>query len=230
MFDRIAPLYDVMNTVMTAGTDARWRRTAIRAAVIRPGMRVLDVACGTGKLTRAAAEVVGDAGEAVGVDFSPRMLEAARRVPVTMGGPAGRTGAAATPRYVEADALVLPFPDGSFDAVTMAFGLRNVSDYRAALSEMRRVAAAGGRVVVLEIGVPESGAAGALYRLWFRRGVPLLGRLLGRRGAYAYLPASVAEYPRPAEVAELMGEVGLRDVRWAALSGGFVTLHRGIRE
>ena len=226
MFDRIAPVYDLMNTLMTAGADAAWRRAAVRAAALRPGMRVLDVACGTGKLTREAADGVGRSGAAIGVDFSPRMLAAARRATAAS---RGHERAAAVVDYRLADALALPFDDGTFDAVTMGFGLRNVPDYRAALAEMARVATVGGRVVVLEIGVPRSRAGRTLYRFWFRRVVPVLGRLARQASAYRYLPASVVEYPPPERIAELMREVGLADVRWAPLSGGLVTLHRGVR-
>ena len=221
MFDRIAPIYDLMNTVMTVGIDRRWRRAAVRAARLGPGMRALDVACGTGRLTEAAARAVRPGGEAIGVDNSPGMIERARRL---------SEGTPATLTFVEADALALPFEAGIFDAVTIGFGLRNVSDYRRALGEMARVARRGGRVVVLEIAVPRGGPARALYLLWFRRVVPFLGRLLGRSGAYRYLPATVVEYPPPDRVAELMREVGLSQVRWTPLTGGFVTIHRGVRD
>ena len=223
MFDRIAPVYELMNTLMTAGTDARWRRAAIRAARLEPGMRALDVACGTGQLARAAAELVGQGGEAVGLDFSPRMIERARV--------AGRNRAdgGASLEYVVGDALALPFPDATFDAVLVGFGLRNMADYRAALAEMTRVARRGGRVVVLELAVPAAQPARALYLSWFRRVVPLLGRVARRGAAYRYLPRSVADFPGPDAIAELMRDVGLDDVRWARLTGGFVTLHRGVR-
>ena len=220
MFDRIAPVYDLMNTVMTAGIDRRWRQAAVRASQLGPGMRVLDVACGTGRLTEAAARAVRPGGRAIGVDNSARMIERARRL---------SEPTAATLGFVEADALDLPFEAGSFDAVTIGFGLRNVADYRRALGEMARVAKPGGRVVVLEIAVPHRRPARALYLLWFRRVVPFLGRLLGRAGAYRYLPASVLGYPPPDRVAQLMREVGLSDVRWTPLTGGFVTIHRGVR-
>ena len=218
MFDRIAPVYEAMNTIMTAGIDARWRRAATRAAALRPGMRVLDVACGTGQLTRAAGAQVVPGGEAIGVDFSPRMVELA----------ATRDSHGAV-RHVVGDALALPFPDASFDAALVGFGLRNMADYRAALAEMVRVVREGGRVVVLELGVPVGQPARTLYLTWFRRVVPLLGRLVRRRGAYRYLPESVGGYPSPERIAELMREVGLRDVRWRRLTGGFVTLHHGVR-
>lgn len=221
MFDRIAPVYDAMNTLMTAGIDARWRRDAIEAADLRPGMAALDVACGTGMLTRAAAARVGPAGEAIGVDVSEGMLARARR----HRSPAG----AAVPSFVNADALALPFADGRFDAVTIGFGLRNMPDYRAALAEMRRVTKQGGRVVVLEIAVPRRGPASLLFRTWFERIVPRLGRLAGGGGAYRYLPTSVVAYPPPEAIAGLMREIGLEPVRWRRLTTGMATLHVGRR-
>ncbi|MEO8511053.1 MAG: ubiquinone/menaquinone biosynthesis methyltransferase [Chloroflexota bacterium] len=221
MFDRIAPVYDAMNTLMTAGIDARWRRDAILAARLEPRMRALDVACGTGMLTRAAAWRVGRDGQAVGVDVSEGMLRRARR---------WRPPAeAAVPDFVAGDALELPFDDGQFDAVTVGFGLRNMPDYRAALAEMRRVALPGGRVVVLEIAVPRAGAASVLFRTWFERIVPRLGRLAGGGGAYRYLPTSVLRYPPPEAIAEQMREVGLEPVRWRWLMSGMATLHVGRR-
>lgn len=223
MFDRIAPVYDAMNSLMTAGLDARWRRAAIAAARLAPGMRVLDVACGTGKLTRDAAAAVGARGEVIGLDLSEGMLRRAAHVSPTVD--------AAAPRYLAGDALGLPFERGAagrgFDAVTIGFGLRNLPDYRAGLLEMGRVLAPGGRLVVLEIAEPRAGISRFLYLTWFRRVVPVLGRLLRRGGAYRYLPQSLRAYPTPARVAELMVEAGLTTVRWRWLPGGMVTLHVG---
>jgi demethylmenaquinone methyltransferase/2-methoxy-6-polyprenyl-1,4-benzoquinol methylase len=221
MFDRIAPVYDAMNTVMTAGVDARWRRAAIGAARLEPVMRALDVACGTGMLTRAAAARVAPNGEALGVDISEGMLARARRAAARDGVPLAR--------YTVADALALPFDDERFDAVTVGFGLRNMPDYRAALAEMRRVARPGGRVVVLEIAVPERGPAHLLFRTWFERIVPRLGGAVGSGSAYRYLPTSVLAYPRPDAIAALMREVGLAPVRWRRLVTGMATLHVGRR-
>lgn len=216
MFDGVAPVYELMNTLMTLGIDRRWRRAAVRAAGLQPGERVLDVACGTGQLTRAAAAEVGATGETVGIDLSPRMIERASR----------RGGSC---RFVVGDAMALPFADAGFDAVTLGFGLRNMPDFRRALGEMARVSAPGGRVIVLELAIPTAGLARVLYATWFRRIVPMLGRLARRRGAYRYLPLSVGGYPPPVRIAELMREAGLDDVRWSRLTGGFVTLHRGVR-
>jgi demethylmenaquinone methyltransferase/2-methoxy-6-polyprenyl-1,4-benzoquinol methylase len=221
MFDRIAPRYEAMNTIMTLGMDAAWRRRAVRAARLGPGMRAVDVACGSGSLTRALAGAVGAGGSVIGVDVSTAMLiEARRHSP-----PAG----AGAPAYLEGDALALPLPDAQADAATIAFGLRNVADYRRCLVEMVRVVRPGGRVVVLEITTPTSRLARFLSASWFGRIVPVLGRLAGSAGAYRYLPESVRSYPAPADVAQMMREVGLRDVRWHRLPPGLVSLHSGRR-
>jgi len=210
MFDRIAPVYDVMNRVMTAGLDVRWRRLAAAAAV-RPGDRVLDAACGTGDLAVADAEA--GAREVVGVDFSPRMLERARRKSAQI-------------EWVEADLLALPFPDGSFDAATVGFGVRNVPELERGLRELRRVLRPGGRLAVLEITRPR-GMLRPFFTLWFDRIVPLVGRALPAGGAYAYLPASVRRFPRAEELASLLAAVGFGDVRFRLLGGSIVALHTG---
>lgn len=221
MFDRIAPIYDGMNTLMTAGLDARWRRAAARATRLRPGMRALDVACGSGTLTRELARAVGPTGSVLGIDLSDGMLELARgrRVP---------TGSA-SPEYRHGDALALPVEDAAYDAATIAFGLRNVGDYRRALAEMTRAVARDGRLVVLEIATPSSAVGRAIAGTWFRRVVPLVGKLAGGGAAYGYLPRSVEGYPPPEQIAALMAEVGLADVRWRRLALGMVTVHEGRR-
>jgi demethylmenaquinone methyltransferase/2-methoxy-6-polyprenyl-1,4-benzoquinol methylase len=162
MFDRIAPVYDVMNRLMTAGLDLRWRRLAAQA-VVRPGDRVLDACCGTGDLAVAARRAGGDV---TGLDFSTRMLERARRKAPSI-------------EWVEGDLLALPFEDASFEAATVGFGVRNVDDLERALTELRRVLVAGGRLGILEITTPR-GLLGPFYRVWFDRVVPLMGKLLTR--------------------------------------------------
>jgi demethylmenaquinone methyltransferase/2-methoxy-6-polyprenyl-1,4-benzoquinol methylase len=217
MFDRIAPVYDAMNTLMTLGLDRRWRRAAARAAGLRPGMRAVDVACGTGALTRLLAEAVAPTGEVLGVDVSSAMLaRAARRPPM---------GA----RFVRADALALPLVSASVDAATIAFGLRNVTDYAGCLAEMARVVRPGGRVVVLEIALPAGDLGARAAAAWFGHVVPLLGRAAGDAAAYRYLPDSVRSYPPPVEVAHLLRAAGLREVRWRRLGPGLVTLHAARR-
>jgi demethylmenaquinone methyltransferase/2-methoxy-6-polyprenyl-1,4-benzoquinol methylase len=209
MFDRIAPVYDAMNRIMSAGLDQRWRRLAAQA-VVRPGDRVLDACCGTGDLA-LAAERAG--GRVTGLDFSERMLERARRKSGTID-------------WVQGDLLELPFGDGSFDAATVGFGVRNVADLPRALAELRRTLGSGGRVAILEITRP-SGALAPFYRLWFDGIVPLLGKVLPGGSAYRYLPASVRRFPGPDELAELMRGAGFAEVRHSLFGGGIVALHLG---
>src|SRR5437763_8540238 len=209
MFDRIAPVYDAMNRIMTAGLDQRWRRLTAEVAV-REGDRVLDACCGTGDLAvadlRAGARVVG-------LDFSERMLERARRK-------------SAEVEWVRGDLLELPFEDESFAAATVGFGVRNVADLERALHELRRVLRPGGRLAILEITTPR-GPLRVFYRLWFDRIVPLLGKLLRGGSAYTYLPASVRRFPGPEDLAALLGAGGFEDVSFRRLAGGIVALHRG---
>jgi demethylmenaquinone methyltransferase/2-methoxy-6-polyprenyl-1,4-benzoquinol methylase len=212
MFDRIAPVYDVMNRVMTAGLDLRWRRLTAEA-VVRPGDRVLDACCGTGDL--AVACLRAGAMEVTGLDFSPRMLERARRK-------------APAVTWVEGDLLALPFADGSFDAATVGFGVRNVSDLQRSLAELARVLELNGRVGILEITTP-TGLLAPFYRVWFDRTVPLLGKLLKGGAAYSYLPASVRRFPGPQELASLLGEAGFGRVEYRTFAGGIVALHTGAK-
>ena len=210
MFDRIAPVYDAMNHVMTAGLDRRWRRSTV-AAVVRPGDRVLDACCGTGDLAIAAAAA---GGKVTGVDFSKPMLERAR-------------GKAPEIEWIEGDALALPFEDGSFDAATVGFGVRNLSDLEAGLRELRRVLRPGGRVAILEITRPQ-GLLAPFYRFWFDGVIPVAGKVLPGGSAYAYLPASVKRFPDPHGLAKLMDEAGFDDIRWRLFAGGIVALHTGV--
>src|SRR5215831_18759178 len=182
MFDRIAGLYDRMNTVMTAGLHHKWRRRAADLAAPPRGGRVLDVATGTGDLALELAGRVGPEGEVVGADFSERMLELARAKAAVAG--------VATVRFEAANALALPYPDGSFDAATVGFGARNFADLARGLGEMTRVVRPGGRVVVLEITTPTRPPLSRFFELWFDRAVPALGRLAGDSQAYSYLPTS----------------------------------------
>jgi demethylmenaquinone methyltransferase/2-methoxy-6-polyprenyl-1,4-benzoquinol methylase len=210
MFDRIAPVYDAMNRVMTAGLDRRWRAATVAQAV-RPGDRVLDACCGTGDL--AVAALRAGAGEVVGLDFSEAMLERAR---------AKEPGV----EWIRGDVLRLPFEDESFDAATVGFGIRNVEDLAAGLRELRRVLRPGGRLGVLEITTPR-GVLAPFYRLWFDRVVPLLGRVLPGGAAYTYLPASVRRFPTPEALADQLAAAGFVGVRFRLFAGGIVALHVG---
>jgi demethylmenaquinone methyltransferase/2-methoxy-6-polyprenyl-1,4-benzoquinol methylase len=207
MFDRIAPVYDAMNRVMTAGLDRRWRELTA-AAVVRPGDRVLDACCGTGDLALAGA---ARGGSVTAVDFSEPMLERARRKSSAI-------------EWVRGDVLELPFSDESFDVVTVGFGVRNVEDLGRGLAELRRVLRAGGRLGILEITVPR-GPLRHFYRLWFDRLVPLLGKALPGGSAYTYLPASVRRFPDAVGLAALLDEAGFTRIRWRFLAGGIVALH-----
>ena len=209
MFDRIAPVYDAMNHVMTAGLDRRWRRITIDQTV-REGNRVLDACCGTGDLAIAAR---ARGAEAVGLDFSERMLDRARLKEPAIS-------------WVLGDMLAMPFGDASFDAVTVGFGMRNVEDLEAGLRELRRVLRAGGRLGILEITMPR-GRLAPFYRVWFDKVVPALGKVLPGGSAYTYLPASVRRFPSPDELAALLARCGFERVRYRTFAGGIVALHLG---
>jgi demethylmenaquinone methyltransferase/2-methoxy-6-polyprenyl-1,4-benzoquinol methylase len=212
MFDRIAPVYDVMNHVMTAGLDIRWRKLTAQA-VVRPGDRVLDAACGTGDL--AVADQKAGADRVTGLDFSEKMLARARLK--------------AQLDWVQGDLLALPFADETFDAATVGFGVRNVADLELSLRELRRVLKPGGRLAILEITHPR-GILKPFFSLWFDRVVPLLGRLLPGGSAYTYLPASVKRFPNAEGLADLMRASGFGDVRIKLLGGTIVALHTGVAE
>jgi demethylmenaquinone methyltransferase/2-methoxy-6-polyprenyl-1,4-benzoquinol methylase len=207
MFDRIAPVYDLMNRVMTAGLDRRWRRLAVRE-VVWPGDRVLDSCCGTGDL---AVEAERRGGRVVALDFSERMLERARRKSGTI-------------EWVQGDALTLPYGDGEFDAVTCGFGVRNLADLEGGLREAARVLRPGGKIAVLEITRPR-GLLRPFFRLWFDLLVPLAGKVLPGGKAYTYLPASVRRFPGPEDLAALFVSAGFENVRFKLLGAGSVALH-----
>jgi demethylmenaquinone methyltransferase/2-methoxy-6-polyprenyl-1,4-benzoquinol methylase len=219
MFGRIAPRYDLMNHLMTAGLDRHWRRLAAAEAALTPGDRALDVCCGTGDLAFALADRWPSC-DVTGLDFTDEMLVRARRKA------AARGAAGARPRFVQGDLLALPFGDGEFAAVTVGWGVRNVPDLPRALAEMARVTRPGGRVVCLESTRPPKGLGRRFHKVWFDRLVPALGRLVAGEGsAYEYLPASVREFPDADGLAGLMAAAGLRHVRYRRLGFGAVALH-----
>jgi demethylmenaquinone methyltransferase / 2-methoxy-6-polyprenyl-1,4-benzoquinol methylase len=213
MFDRIARVYDRMNSVMTAGMHHRWRGRAADMANVGPGSRALDVATGTGDL---AIELAGRGAAVVGLDFSERMLELAREKAPTI-------------RFEQANALELPYADDEFDAATVGFGARNFSDLERGLAEMARVVRPGGRVVVLEITTPQRPPLSWFHRVWFDRVVPLLGRMTGQPDAYRYLPSSVRRFPDPQGLAATLASVGLGRIRWVLTAGGIIAIHVGER-
>jgi len=238
MFDRIAGVYDLMNTAMTAGLHHRWRARAAEEARVGPGDRVLDVATGTGDLALELARRVSPGGEVVGSDFAEAMLARAR-TKASSASPAG-----VRPRFEWGDALELSYSDASFAAATVGFGARNFADLARGLAEMTRVVRPGGRVVVLEITTPTRPPLSLFYRVWFDRAVPVLGLLAGAiasltarvRGrtaettiadAYTYLPNSVKRFPAPQALAGEMERAGLEEVRYVILAGGIVAIHAG---
>jgi demethylmenaquinone methyltransferase/2-methoxy-6-polyprenyl-1,4-benzoquinol methylase len=211
MFDRIAGVYDVMNSVMTAGLHHRWRERAADLAELRPGDRALDVATGTGDLAIELARRVGPEGEVVGSDFSEGMLDRARRKAPQL-------------RFEWGDAMRLPYADGEFAAATVGFGARNFGDLDQGIREMARVVRPGGKVVVLEITTPTRPPLSTFFRLWFDTVVPQLGRF---DDAYTYLPSSVKRFPGPEALGGVLAGAGLTDVRWVLTAGGIIALHHG---
>jgi demethylmenaquinone methyltransferase/2-methoxy-6-polyprenyl-1,4-benzoquinol methylase len=224
MFDRIAGVYDLMNSAMTAGLHHRWRELAADRAALSPGDAALDVACGTGDLALELKRRVGPEGSVVGCDFSERMLDLARAKA------AERCAPGEAPVFEWGDALQLPYETGRFDAVTVGFGVRNFADLDRGLAEMHRVLAPGGRLVILEITQPTRRPLSSFYSLWFERLVPLLGRLAGDPEAYSYLPDSVKRFPAPLALAERMDAAGFSGIRWTLLAGGIVAVHSGTKD
>ena len=212
MFDRVARRYDVTNTVLSAGRDRAWRRATRDALAVRPGERVLDLAAGTAVSTVSLA----DAGAtAVACDFSLGMLRAGRHRPVPL---------------VAGDALALPFADGAFDAVTISFGLRNVTDPDAALRELARVTRPGGRLVVCEFSRPTWAPWRAVYTEYLMRALPAVARRVSSNpAAYGYLAESIRAWPDQAALAARIGAAGWERVAWRNLTGGIVALHRATR-
>ena len=221
MFDRIARRYDLLNRLLSAGTDVRWRRAGVDLLELERPARILDLATGTADLlVEALRRDEGHRG--VGVDLSEQML---RRGAAKL----RRRGLGARARLAAGDAEALPLPSSSFDAATIGFGIRNVGDPAAALAEVRRVLRPGGRLVVLEFSRPP-GWRGALYRRYFQGVLPRIGALVsGDSRAYSYLPASVERFPAPEAFAALMERAGFIAVRWRLLTGGIACLHRGER-
>ncbi len=228
MFDRIASVYDRLNTLMTAGMHHAWRTRAVALAQVGPGSRVLDVATGTGDLAFALARAVGtgSGGEVVGADFSEQMLEIARRKQAA--GAAGPDGAPI--RFEQANALLLPHASAEFDAATVGFGVRNFSDLDQGLRELARVVRPGGHVVILEMTTPQHPPLSFFFKLWFDRVVPVLGRAAGDPDAYTYLPSSVRRFPGPEDLSVRMFAAGLRDIRYVLTAGGIIALHVGTVE
>jgi len=227
MFSRIAPRYDLLNHLLSLRFDVAWRKRLarrFRSVLARPDVRILDLCCGTGDLALAlAAEVRSPSAIILGADFAYPMLERAKEK-------AGGTGRRPSIEFLEADALALPFADQSFDLVTTAFGFRNLANYAAGLAELYRVLRPGGSVAILEFTEPQSAFFGRVFRFYFHRILPKLGGIVsGNAQAYGYLPGSVARFPRPAELAGLMGRHGFTQVHAERWTGGIVALHTAQR-
>jgi demethylmenaquinone methyltransferase / 2-methoxy-6-polyprenyl-1,4-benzoquinol methylase len=220
MFDRIAGVYDVMNSAMTAGLHHQWRQRAVDRAEVGPGSDALDVCCGTGDLALELRRRIGPDGRVVGCDFSEPMLELARRKSGEQGLPV---------EFGWADALDLPYGDARFDAVSIGFGARNLADLERGLSEMTRVLRPGGRLVILEITRPTREPLATFYSLWFDRIVPVIGTVAGDPDAYRYLPNSVRSFPEPRELAAAMDAAGFERIRWLLLAGGIIAVHSAVK-
>jgi demethylmenaquinone methyltransferase/2-methoxy-6-polyprenyl-1,4-benzoquinol methylase len=228
MFASISRRYDLLNHLLSLNRDKRWRARAVQLSGVGPGGRVLDVCTGTADLALAYSECVGRDGLVIGADFCPEMLEIGKRKVESLNGAGGDRGKTA---LMVADTLSVPFPNDTFDVVSVAFGIRNVSDYRAGITEMARVAKPGGRVVILEFSLPENRLFGTLYRFYFTRALPVIGRVVSgaRNDAYSYLPDSVLKFPGGDEMRRVMQECGLEHVSAQRMSLGIVTLYVGIK-
>ncbi|MFO1425802.1 MAG: bifunctional demethylmenaquinone methyltransferase/2-methoxy-6-polyprenyl-1,4-benzoquinol methylase UbiE [Steroidobacteraceae bacterium] len=223
VFDSVAPKYDLMNDLMSAGMHRLWKQFALSLTRLRPGQRALDVAGGTGDLTRGLAGQVGERGLVVLSDINAAMLERGRDRLLD----AGITG---NVEYVLANAECLPFADAMFDCVTIGFGLRNVTDKQKALGSMARVLRPGGQLIVLEFSQPVAPGLGTLYDAFSFRVLPLLGKLVaGDEGSYRYLAESIRKHPDQETLLGMLREAGLEDCRYHNLAGGIVAVHRGYR-
>jgi demethylmenaquinone methyltransferase/2-methoxy-6-polyprenyl-1,4-benzoquinol methylase len=222
MFTSIAPRYDLLNHVLSFNVDRLWWRKTARtfAAILsRPDAQVLDLCCGTGDMTLALRRQAGQASpRIVGADFSHAMLQRA-----------SQKAAATSLRWVEADALRLPFPDAQFDLITSAFGFRNLANYDEGLLEIMRVLRPGGEFGILDFGEPQ-GLIGSCYRIYFKRVLPAIGTLIsGVKGPYGYLPASVARFPAPDEMLQRIRRLGFREPSWTPYTLGIAGLYRGMK-
>ena len=223
VFDSVAGNYDLMNDLMSGGTHRLWKRFTLGLANLRAGQRALDVAAGTGDLATGLARQVGAQGLVVLTDINAAMLARGRDRLIN-------AGCIGNVRYVQANAERLPFPDGSFDCITIGFGLRNVTDKAAALSSMRRALKPGGQLLVLEFSHPQAPGLKPLYEAYSFRVLPLIGRwVAGDEASYRYLAESIRMHPDQETLLGMMQAAGLEGCRYHNLSGGIVAVHRGYR-
>jgi len=219
LFAAIAPRYDLINDLQSFGLHRWWKRRLVKLAAPKPGLRALDLCCGTGDVAFALA---GQGAEVTGLDFSEPMLAVARR----RGGEAGGDN----PQFMQGDAQEIPFPDASFDIVTVSYGLRNLSSWETGLAEMFRVARPGGRLLVLDFGKPDNALWRSLYFGYLRAFVPLFGKIFcGDAQTHAYILESLKHYPAQHGVADGMRRLGCRDVRIIPLLGGVMTINHGVK-
>jgi demethylmenaquinone methyltransferase / 2-methoxy-6-polyprenyl-1,4-benzoquinol methylase len=223
VFDSVVGNYDLMNDLMSAGVHRVWKQFTLSLANLRPGQKALDVAGGTGDLAAGLAKQVGRQGQVVLTDINAAMLGRGRDRLLD-------AGFAGNLRYVQADAERLPFADGSFDCVTIGFGLRNVTDKQRALESMGRVLKPGGQLLVLEFSQPVAAGLKSLYDTYSFRVLPLLGKLVARdEASYRYLAESIRMHPAQEKLLEMLQSAGLTGCRYHNLSGGIVAVHRGYK-
>ncbi|MDA8226636.1 MAG: demethylmenaquinone methyltransferase [Desulfitobacterium hafniense] len=220
-FNQIASRYDLLNTLMSFGLDKGWRKKAVKVVQAKPGMRVLDVCCGTGQLSMELAGAVSPNGEVTGLDFSENMLEVAKQNTSNF---ANRDLVS----FIQGDAMSLPFNENSFDGATVGWGLRNLPDLKKGISEMARVVKPGGYVVSLDMAKPSWPVFKQIYWLYFERLVPLMGKIwAGKSKAYQYLHDSAREFPSQQRLAMIFQECGLVDTGYINLAGGVVAIVKG---
>jgi len=222
-FNSIAKHYDLMNSLMSLGMDKRWRRFAVKRVGAKPGMHILDVCCGTGQLSMELGNVVGSEGNVTGLDFSQNMLEVAKYSLIQSSNPGNI-------RFIQGNAMELPFPDQSFDGVTVGWGLRNLPDLREGIKEMVRTVKPGGKVVSLDMAKPSFPVFKQAYWLYFEKLVPLMGKVWAKKAsAYQYLHDSAREFPAQEELVRIFTECGLVDVHFDNLAGGVVAIVTGTK-
>lgn len=222
-FNSIAGHYDLMNSIMSLGMDKRWRRFTVKRVDAKPGMHILDVCCGTGQLSMELGKVVGSEGNVIGLDFSQNMLEVARSSLIHSSNPGNI-------RFIQGNAMELPFPDQSFDGATVGWGLRNLPDLRQGIREMVRTVKPGGKVVSLDMAKPSFPVFKQIYWVYFEKLVPLMGKIWANKAsAYQYLHDSAREFPAQEEMVRIFTECGLIDSQFDNLAGGVVAIVTGTK-